>query len=455
MMKKTPAWIAILFVLFLSGCSLSGSRENALFTYAKIESRKSEQLHTYDSPYTLYLKNADDTYTMFVFASPVQFSEGDGRYSLIDPTLVESSREGIAFENKANAVKTSFPDKADGAFRIERGETFLELRFRDGALPAEPAKKAAVSTFAGEPADAAIYEQEGRSMAVYPTRTGFHLEVTWDDAAKAADIPVQITSSDTVQTYGGNGTLVFRKNGQIGAVITHPLLFSPGEETPRWDIAGGIRIEDSSQGCFTFILPEDRAREGPLTALLSFDLYENKLPDTGAVSAYPDTNAYLSPVSLVGSHAQWGTGVQYIRFRLQYFCKLNPEDILSASYHLRVFSGSGLEELGLYKMETNWSSTGLTWNTRLPPGDLAAEARPSGTGELVFDLTDFAKACFADPTWMTESKGLLLKAASPESGYAVCASHDHALYPPYLRIELRDLPEEIYVRDNINEVEPS
>ena len=49
MMKKTPAWIAILFVLFLSGCSLSGSRENALFTYAKIESRKSEQLHTYDS----------------------------------------------------------------------------------------------------------------------------------------------------------------------------------------------------------------------------------------------------------------------------------------------------------------------------------------------------------------------------------------------------------------------
>ena len=91
MMKKTPAWIAILFVLFLSGCSLSGSRENALFTYAKIESRKSEQLHTYDSPYTLYLKNADDTYTMFVFASPVQFSEGDGRYSLIDPTLVESS----------------------------------------------------------------------------------------------------------------------------------------------------------------------------------------------------------------------------------------------------------------------------------------------------------------------------------------------------------------------------
>ena len=295
MMKKTPAWIAILFVLFLSGCSLSGSRENALFTYAKIESRKSEQLHTYDSPYTLYLKNADDTYTMFVFASPVQFSEGDGRYSLIDPTLVESSREGIAFENKANAVKTSFPDKADGAFRIERGETFLELRFRDGALPAEPAKKAAVSTFAGEPADAAIYEQEGRSMAVYPTRTGFHLEVTWDDAAKAADIPVQITSSDTVQTYGGNGTLVFRKNGQIGAVITHPLLFSPGEETPRWDIAGGIRIEDSSQGCFTFILPEDRAREGPLTALLSFDLYENKLPDTGAVSAYPDTNAYLEP----------------------------------------------------------------------------------------------------------------------------------------------------------------
>ena len=126
MMKKTPAWIAILFVLFLSGCSLSGSRENALFTYAKIESRKSEQLHTYDSPYTLYLKNADDTYTMFVFASPVQFSEGDGRYSLIDPTLVESSREGIAFENKANAVKTSFPDKADGAFRIERGETFLQ-----------------------------------------------------------------------------------------------------------------------------------------------------------------------------------------------------------------------------------------------------------------------------------------------------------------------------------------
>lgn len=115
-------------------------------------------------------------------------------------------------------------------------------------------------------------------MAVYPTRTGFHLEVTWDDAAKAADIPVQITSSDTVQTYGGNGTLVFRKNGQIGAVITHPLLFSPGEETPRWDIAGGIRIEDSSQGCFTFILPEDRAREGPLTALLSFDLYENQAP---------------------------------------------------------------------------------------------------------------------------------------------------------------------------------
>lgn len=105
-------------------------------------------------------------------------------------------------------------------------------------------------------------------------------------------------------------------------------------------------------------------------------------------------------------------------------------------------------------METNWSSTGLTWNTRLPPGDLAAEARPSGTGELVFDLTDFAKACFADPTWMTESKGLLLKAASTESGYAVCASHDHALYPPICGSNC-GICRRRFKSDNINEVEPS
>lgn len=456
MMKKTSAWIAMLLVLpFLSGCSLSGPRENALYTYAKIDTRKSEHLTLYDSPYTLYLKNTDSTYTLFIFASPVQFSEDGGTYSLIDSALIRSSREGAAFENKANAVKAYFPDKADGVFRIERGGRFLELRFRDGDLPAEPAKKAEISTFAGESAEAVLYEQTGRRIAVYPTRTGFHLEVTWDDAAGAADIPVQLTSSDIVQPYGGNGTLVFRKNNQTAAVVTHPFCLSPGEETPQWNIAGGIRVEDPSQGHFTFILPEDRARDGRLTALISFDLYDNKLPDSGAVSAYPDTNAYLSPVSLVGSHAQWGTGIQYIRFRLQYFCWLDPEDILSASYHLRVFSGSGLNELGLYKMQTNWSSTGLTWNTRLSAGELVTGANPSGTGELVFDLTEFTKGCFDDPTWMTESKGLLLKAASPEKGYAICASHDHPLYPPYIRIELRDLPEEIYVRNNINEVEPA
>ena len=63
-----------------------------------------------------------------MFAAPIQY-EAENGYMLIDNTVIESQKAGFKYENKANSIKTYFPEKLSDGLLLERGEEKINVEF--------------------------------------------------------------------------------------------------------------------------------------------------------------------------------------------------------------------------------------------------------------------------------------------------------------------------------------
>lgn len=115
-MKKRILILCLITATLFAGCANTNTNTNVrlgsvlITTVSRIDADMDEhieQLHEYDSPYTICYQNDDDTYSMFIFASPIQYKTDSG-YEIIDNTVVVTEKEGFAYENKANEVKHIF-----------------------------------------------------------------------------------------------------------------------------------------------------------------------------------------------------------------------------------------------------------------------------------------------------------------------------------------------------------
>ena len=460
MKKKMMIILSLLFVMGATGCN---SEQNPLILTTTIslleenESKHTKQMHEFDTAYTIGFQNSDGTYSMYVFAAPIQFRTATG-YEIIDNTVVESEKENFAFENKANHVKAFFPNRISDPFRVELENRYLEMIFQQDAEGFLEARPIIFTNMHGDNVSAVIYEGEDMDIVLYPTRAGIKSEVILRSSLERGELAFQVSSSSPMRQNRQNGYVLFINDEEDIDSVIYTTIIQYGAEN-NIDLNTSVDVQEMAEDYIVTMqmdenVTEDVCINDPMRLEQSFEMYLDKIPDTTVYSRF-HMNNFLNRYAVVGYHPILGEGWHYFRLRIQWFMLLNPEAITRATYNIRVLSHYEESPLiSLMQMHEQWESVTMLWHSRKQQFSHYADAKPGRDQYLRYDITDFVKGAFADHCWMTESMGFMLKSQEKDA-FAILATSDNSLYPTYLRIDMSELPIYFDRREDINPEDPT
>ena len=446
-MKKTLFILSLLSMFFLSGCDSNSQVLSTAISPIK-ESGHTEQLHDYDSPYTICYKNKDGTYSMYIFASPIQYKTDSDEYAIIDNTVIDSSKMGFAFENKANNIKTYFPKTLSQLFKVEKGADYLEFKPDWDVNSFSEAKRIIFTNMYGDKVSAVIYESKEMDLAFYPTKTGIKIEIILKEKTDCKGFAFMVKSSAASCENKQNGYVLFKGGGENQSIIYGPLVKYTADNGTHFDVTTQMKInKDEDDYQVEMIINEDiignTKTRYPVKLDPSFEMYENKMPDSTVYSDHV-VNNYLGNYAVVGKHPVLGEGWHYLRLRLNYILYTKDENIIYSAYYMKkFFSIPASNEIFMHQAKEQWSSTRLSWFDRVDSDDIISKIHNSEKGYCSFEITDFVQE------WETESIGVLLKGAG--SAYHILSTSDNTMYSPYIKLILSKMPRRFEPKNDINE----
>lgn len=444
----------MMFLFSMTGCAHSQPFPNLAFAQIQDENHK-VQLHYYDSPYTMCYENKDGTYSFYVFSSPIQFKTNGG-YEIIDNSIVKSEHEDYVYENKANNVKTYFPEKISSFFLIECENEYISFQPDVETTDFSDAESCIITNMYGDKVMAVVYKSQTMELYFYPTRCGIKTEIVFKEKPESNIFNYHLkTSTDSVENKN-NGYIVLKTGEQKSSVIYAPRI---KDKANNIYLSGNVELEKGEdEGNYELSIPlngeifEMDNVQYPVRIDPSFDIYQNKLPDSTVYSKV-ETNNYLADCAVIGEDPRLGEGWHFMRLRVQYFIGLSPSLVLSAHYSIRALSPN-LDGVGLKmeKVEKQWSSTGLKWKSKEDVFQEITTAYPDKNGNYMYEITGFIGQCLEDTILETESKGVVLRAENPKDNILLATS-DNSLYSSYLCIRTKDLPGFFSPKDNINDTQ--
>ena len=459
-MKKLKAikkYIPVALVLCLGlsatlgACSRNASSmvlSTAISEIVEARDSHSEQLKEYDSPYTICYKNKGNTYSMYIFASPIQYKTASG-YEIIDNTVIASEKEGFTFENKANEVKTYFPKTLANAFRVEKGLDFLEFKPDWNVEGFSESKQINYTNMYGDKVSAVTYERKDIDLVFYPTKAGIKAEVVLKEKPASEAFSFTVENGGLTFENKQNGYIVFKNGDENKSVIYQPLVQYTADKGEQLDVTAKVNIKGEEEGYRVTVVVDESILNNaktkyPVKLDPSFEMYLNKMPDTSVYSEF-GTNSYLRHYAVVGEHPVLGEGWEYLRLRMNKLMVTTEKNILKAEYFNRCFYESNPHStLELSTVGQDWSSTKMVWDNKVIPEKDQAFLRSNSK----FDITEFARNCVSDQLNSTESNGLVLQA---DSSYSILATSDNSVYSPYVKLQLKKKPLAFIPIDNINQ----
>ena len=433
---------AAMLTLSVSGCR--GQDMVMRTAISQIEqSSHAEQLHEYDSPYTICYRNRDNTYSMYIFASPIQFETADG-YEIIDNTVIESKRGGYVLENKANVIKTYFPKTLEEYFLVEKGNSYMEFRPSGDVSGFSEAKQAVFTNMYGDKVSAVMYTRQDMDMVFYPTKAGIKSEIVLKEKKGQNRFAFQVRTSGVHCENRQNGYLLFRnEGGEIESIVYQPLVQYETDEGEQLDVTTQLESDEKGDEYHVDMIVGEsiiNSAEYPVKLDPSFELYVDKMPDTSVYSKF-DTNSYLRHYAVIGEHPVLGEGWEYVRLRLNYYMTLITDRIIDASYTANVLSSTyDLSNMTVWSVKDQWSSTQDTWSKHSDYQDYISCFSERHHNIAKTEMTEFIKECFDDPYWQMESYGVVFRQAESEQQHYIVSTSDNSLYSPYLEMKMLELP---------------
>lgn len=450
-MKNNKITIIFLaFVLVLGGCSKKAEnnyhksdRCNAQNTFIVDSNKELVKVKEIDTPYTECFQNEDGTYSLYIYSSPIQYYDGSS-YRHIDNTIIESTNSNYVYENKDNSVKTYFPKNLNYDILITNGDFSLPFNIGLSDLAFSEADLVDYNNIYGERIKAVVYKSDKASIYLYSSYYGVEIETVYHSDYKIAPQIVTYYHNDFPNHYdnANNGYIALRKGtdfNDIEAIIHSPISFENDNYVPVLEAEVSDFVDKKR---ITYNIDE-------ATTVInqSIVLYTSNMPDSCAYSKF-DKNQYLSRFSYIGNSELLGEGLDYIRFRLDYYMKIDPEKVINTSYNFKSLSNGDISK---YKFKENlgqWSSSHLSWKMRNKDFcDINTTINNSIEGYVSVDISDYTRKCLLDDSWMTESYGVLMTFSGD---YQIVSSSDNPLFPPFLCINISELPSEFHLIDDIN-----
>lgn len=444
--KKFLLCIIILIIL-ITGCF---SNKNILFSNICVHKK---QIHKFDSPYTICYDNNNDTYTMYIFSSPIQFKKNN-EYKIIDNTIIKSKNKNFKFENKQNEIKTYFPNKLSEYFLIKRGEDYISFKPSIDVSCFSSAKLKIVKNMYGDKVKAVIYESEYEDMVFYCTKFGIRLEIVLKEKPKHDKYEFYIKTSIKEFESKNNGYILLKDENVNKGIIYSPIVMKNVNNGSNINLMSNLLIDKKEEG-YKILINLDKDflysfNNGDSIVIdSSFEMYNSKLPDTSVYSNF-NVNSYLSQYSVLGKEKVFGEGWHYTRFRLNYFMTLDSDSIIDAKYYVKsLYVENQKNELIIQEVEEQWSSTSVLWKNRSKIGNIISSSKIGFDDYYVFEIKDYVKSCFKDYKWQKESLGIAIKSSNNEF-FRVIATSDNSLYPHYIKIIMKKLPAYFEALEDIN-----
>ncbi|MFL6138399.1 MAG: phage tail tip lysozyme [Frankiaceae bacterium] len=134
-MSRTPAAIAQAAAVALLAGALTVPATSIAGHAAAASPASSQQPADRRAQRSITHRNADGSYTSTLFATPVNYRDGQGHWQPIDSRLVPAGRAGYAFRNAANSFTALFKGRSDsGYLHVEVGGVPLDMTLA-GAAP--------------------------------------------------------------------------------------------------------------------------------------------------------------------------------------------------------------------------------------------------------------------------------------------------------------------------------
>lgn len=423
-------------ILLILGCGQT--KNNSVFSTAisqiNINADEKDRLKKYDTPYTICYKNGDNTYSMYIFDSPIQFKSGN-EYKIIDNTVIKSSNKEFAYENKSNEIKTYFPKNLSETFRIERDNDFLEFKLGWNTEEFSKASTIIYKNMYEDQVSAIIYNRKDMDIIFYPTKAGIKMEIELKETPKSTTFDFIVKTDAFTYENNQNGYVRLLKSGtgeenEINAgIIYKPLV--------QYIVNGENKIDLESRVDFfpagdeyilnidlNYKILREETIEYPLKFDLSFELHQEKTPDSTVYSEF-NVNNFLANYALVGEHPSLGVGWHYSRMYLNRYLFIKSQEVISAEFHIkRLYSDSqNISHLQMASVDSFWSSSQIIWNTKVSP--LKRFVSPIINNEYVFDVTEFVKEVVDDESGNTEIYGNLIQGVEDSHGYSILATSDN------------------------------
>ncbi len=396
----------------------------------------------FDTSYTKCICNGDGTYSFFVYAAPIQYEE-DGKFYMVDTGLVKTSLNHYAYENKSGRIKTYFPKDICGRFLIVGGEEKIEFQFNDIMEDFTQATVVEYKNFYNDNITAVLYscEKKGIDLYMYPTISGIHIECNFKNSFFNPKITV-FSQADSLNNKNGYYELC---NQEIQKVIIYKPIALCEKKLDLNNQMVGKYLENAWE--FSMENNYENMDGKAIKMDFSIEKYVNKMPDSSVYSKMRN-NCYLMNYAIIGENEIYGEGWDYIRFRINFFIKTDESNILNAEYCVKkLYSENENNEIIMYENQDDWSSTQMTWDDRVftEYDEVCSVGRLSENQWLQFDVTDYVKKCVEDIIWKTESLGVRIM---EKEKYSLIATSDNSTYVPYLRIDLKELPENFNANNN-------
>lgn len=415
--------IVLLFVLaallFVTGCEgkmESDSDENLLMAYNhsisldEIFNRDNEVLEV-ATPYSVLYRSGKKR-NMFIFSEQVRAHDGN-KYVLPDlsfQTTLDDSYEfhfnnmhvvclndQIHFQNQGISVMTIVMDQWE---RQTKGELESSVQ----------------------------YISSGLQMTIIPTYGGVEIEIDVSQKINQISLPINLS---TCQRKNDEAGYVVLKNQQQELYIIHQAI---AEDTNKTVYGLKSKITKRNNALWLEYSFEDNMSVSGKLKFTVDAASEQLFFDSSAYENTPRTNCIYNNYSYFDNRFENVRGYTYLKFNARSFA---PKDPALLDYFYFTFYVEYVETpvtIELYAMSKDWCSWRITWHEKPSQNYKFGEFTIDQAGWYTINLTAYIKNMISSDYFMLQDNSFMMKVKDDSDGYAIIASTDHSLYPPFFEV---------------------
>jgi YD repeat-containing protein len=428
--RKTMKWISTvtagallsITVLFDASVAFAAEKAGKAAQPPKVR-RELVQMRTENSK--TYLQPDGKTYVMEQYLSPIHYKE-NGVWHDIDNKVEAASGEKaldpeLSYANKANRFRVGFAkqSKAGKLVRFKLGGAHADFRLVNGEnVPAKVSGNTV--TYAG------VYP--GTDLVYHVGSTGVKEEWVLHEYKGQSVFTMELNVKNAKAEKQKDGSITFKDGkGNREFTIPRPVMVDANDLISR-----DISLELRQEGAKTYLdlkadekWLQDPKRKYPVILDPTLEIQgTNNTFDAFVSEANPTTNFGLEPFLITGTHTDYGKTRSFIKFDLQPL--LSGAQITSARLYLNQYMTVANQQVDLYPVTSDWTSTTVTWNMQPTIGSLLSSTTVGDVGEYSWDLTSLAQGWYAGTT---KNYGVSLRHQVETNDRKSFRSSDYAVDP--------------------------